>query len=62
MLKLALVTNEKPQIICAHADHVSPLTPRTQSRYSGELEPSRPPFKPSRIRNLIGALISAVAA
>lgn len=49
-------------IIGAHADHVSPFTPRQQSRYAGDLVRSAPPFKPSRVRNLIGAIISVVAA
>jgi len=52
-----------PQIIAAHADHRREdfFAPRTQSRYSGKLIPSEPPFKPSLVRNLIGALVGALA-
>lgn len=44
------------------SDYASPLTPRQQSRYSATLTPSAPPFKPSRIRNLIVELLLKVAA
>jgi len=61
---MAEMNDNDPKIIGAHADHVSPLPVREQSRKLRDMpwqDRSPPVFKRGLLRNVLGAIASRCA-